>query len=75
MNEIYIKCKAEDLLAQLEFDISLRKTSTEGDIMLNTTDIDPLEGDIESKVKLINGEVLDAISAQKELSKKIWNNG
>ena len=75
MDEIYIKCKVEDLLAQLEFDTTLRKTSTEGDIMLNTTDIDPLEGNIEAKVKLINGEIFDAISAKKELSKKIWNNG
>ena len=75
MDEIYIKCKVEDLLALLDFDTTLRKTSTEGYIMLNTTDIDPLEGNIDEKVKLINGVVFDTISAKKELSKKIWNNG
>ena len=73
MDEFYIKCKAADLLALLDFDITLRKTSTQGDIMLNTTDIDPLEGNIDEKVKVINGKIFDTISAKKELSKKIWN--
>ena len=75
MDEIYIKCKVEDLLALLEFDTTMRKTSTQGDIMLNTTDIDPLEGNIDEKVQLINGKIFNTISAKKELSKKIWNNG
>ena len=75
MDEIYIKCKVEDLLALLDFDTTMRKTSTQGDIMLNTTDIDPLEGNIDEKVQLINGKIFNTISAKKELSKKIWNNG
>lgn len=73
MDEIYIKAKSDELLGLIKFDITLRQTSSEGDIMLNTTDIDPLEGEtVSEKIEKINGIALTTAEAKSELAKNIW---
>lgn len=73
MDEIYVVGKVADLLAFIDFDTSLRSVSSEGDIMLNTTDIDPIPGkSVEEKIGLINGKALTTAEAKVELAKNIW---
>lgn len=74
MEEIYVKAKTEKFLsASPEFNSDWRRVSAEGDIMLNTKDLQGVPGEtIEERINAIDGIVMNTVEAKVELSKKIW---